>query len=34
MDGSYPDAETSVSMLPSEYHKLVEALDARPIFGP
>ena len=30
MDGRYPDAETSVSMLPNEHEKLLEALDARP----
>ena len=30
MDGRYPDAETSVSMLPDEHLKLLEALDARP----
>ena len=29
-DGAYPDAETSVSMLPDEHEKLLEALDARP----
>jgi len=29
MDGSYPDAKTSVPMLPGEHEKLVEALDAR-----
>ena len=34
MDGSYPDEETSVSMLPNEPEKLLEALDARPIFRP
>ena len=33
MDGGYPDATTSVSMLPGEHEKLVEALDARPIFA-
>ena len=32
MDGSYPDATTSVSMLAGEHDKLVEALDARPVF--
>ena len=31
-DGSYPDEDTSVSMLPNEHEKLLEALDARPIF--
>ena len=30
MNGSYPDAETSVSMLPNEHERLLEALDARP----
>ncbi len=30
MDRSYPDAATSVPMLPGEHEKLVEALDARP----
>ena len=33
MDGSYPDAETSVSMLPNEHANLLEALDARPVFS-
>ena len=33
MDGSYPDAETSVSMLPNEHTNLREALDARPVFS-
>ena len=36
MDGSYPDAGTSVSMLPNEHDKLLEALDARsefPVLG-
>lgn len=32
MDGSYPDAQTSVAMLPGEHEKLVEALEARPAF--
>ena len=32
-DGSYPDAEISVSMLAGEHEKLVEALDARPVFA-
>ena len=32
MDGSYPDAETSVSMSPDEHEKLLEALEARPKF--
>ena len=32
MNGSYPDAETSVSMLPNEHDKLLEALDAHPLF--
>ena len=32
MDGRYPDAETSVPMLPDEHEKLLEALDARPNF--
>ena len=32
MDGSYPDATTSVSMLPDEHERLLEALDARRIF--
>ena len=31
-DGSYPDAATSVPMLPNEHEKLREALDARPVF--
>ena len=30
--GAYPDAETSVSMLPNEHEKLLEALDARSVF--
>ena len=34
MDGSYPDVETSVPMLPNEHEKLLEALDARRIFRP
>ena len=34
MDGSYPDSTTSVSMLPNEHERLLEALDARRIFGP
>ena len=33
INGTYPDAETSVSMLPHEHEKLLEALDARPIFN-
>ena len=33
MSGAYPDAETSVSMLPDEHQKLLEALDARPVFN-
>ena len=33
MTGAYPDAETSVSMLPDEHQKLLEALDARPVFN-
>ena len=33
MAGSYPDAATSVSMLPNEHEKLLEALDARPVFN-
>ena len=32
LDGRYPDAETSVSMLPGEHLNLLEALDARPNF--
>ena len=32
-DGSYPDAATSVPMLPDEHEKLLEALEARRIFG-
>ena len=32
LDGSYPDAATSVSMLPNEHEKLLEALDASPLF--
>jgi len=31
VDGRYPDAETSVCMLPDEHLKLLEALDARPV---
>ena len=31
MNGSYPDAETSVPMLPNEHDKLLEALDAHPL---
>ena len=34
MDGSYPDAATSVPMRPNEHEKLIEALDARAIFRP
>ena len=33
MNGSYPDAGTSVSMLPNEHEKLLEALDAHSLFG-
>ena len=33
MSGAYPDAETSVSMLPNEHDKLLEALAARPVFN-
>ena len=33
-DGSYPDAATSVPMLPDEHEKLLEALEARRIFSP
>ena len=33
MDASYPDAATSVPMLPNEHDKLREALDARPVFN-
>ena len=33
MTGAYPDAATSVSMLPDEHQKLLEALDARPVFN-
>ena len=32
-DGSYPDATTSVSMLPSEHERFREALDTRPEFA-
>ena len=32
IDGRYPDASTSVCMLPAEHLKLLEALDARPAF--
>lgn len=32
-EGTYPDATTSVSMLPNEHERLREALDARPVFG-
>ena len=32
MSGAYPDAATSVPMLPDEHQKLLEALDARPVF--
>ncbi len=32
MNGHYPDAETSVSMLPDEHERLLEALDARSSF--
>ena len=31
-DGSYPDAATSVAMLPNEHEKLLEALEARRVF--
>ena len=34
MDGRYPDEDTSVSMLPNEHERLLEALDARAIFRP
>ena len=34
MEGSYPDAATSVPMLPNEHEKLLDALDARAIFRP
>ena len=30
MNGSYPDADTSVSMLPNEHERLLEALEASP----
>ena len=33
MTGAYPDAATSVSMLPNEHQKLLEALAARPAFN-
>ena len=33
MTGAYPDAATSVSMQPDEHQKLLEALDARPVFN-
>ena len=33
MTGAYPDAATSVSMLPDEHQKLLEALGARPVFN-
>ncbi len=32
--GGYPDNKTSVSMLPGEHERLVEALEARQIFRP
>ena len=32
LDGSYPDTAASVSMLPHEHEKLLEALDVRPVF--
>ena len=32
ISGAYPDAATSVSMPPDEHQKLLEALDARPLF--
>ena len=32
MAGAYPDAETTVPMLPGEHEKLLEALDARRVF--
>jgi len=34
MNGGYPDAETSVSMLPNEHEQLLEALELRPVFNP
>ncbi len=34
MTGTYPDAETTVSMLPNEHEKLVEALEARWVITP
>ena len=34
LDGSYPDAATSVPMRPGEPEKLLEALEARRIFSP
>ena len=33
ISGAYPDAATSVSMPPDEHQKLLEALDARPLFN-
>ena len=33
MTGAYPCAATSVSMPPDEHQKLLEALDARPVFN-
>ena len=33
LTGAYPDAATSVSMPPDEHQKLLEALDARPLFN-
>ena len=33
MSGAYPNAETSVPMLPGEHEKLLEALEARPNFS-
>ena len=33
MTGAYPDAATSVSMPPDEHQRLLEALDARPVFN-
>lgn len=34
VDGRYPDEDTSVSMPRNEHERLLEALDARPIFRP
>ena len=33
ISGAYPDAKTSVPMPPNEHEKLLEALDARPVFN-